>query len=255
MSAISPSTESQSTFHDGRCGLVDRVRRATGTSFYVCTLNLDHIVHLQRMTTFARLIAVRGLSLRTGSRSWCSVDCAGRDCNGRPARTDRTRLRGSGRNGLPIFLLGAQRATLDDDRPAPARTFPGISRSPAASRRAGALIPIRLKPMRRSSGIRASGARLCFLALGSPSRSVRLPLRSIASTEPACCASALRWISSPARRSARRSSRGATASNGCGGMTARAAAAGSTLRALHGRRFRVPLTNTFRKSSTRVWEH
>ncbi|HLZ01627.1 MAG TPA: WecB/TagA/CpsF family glycosyltransferase [Bradyrhizobium sp.] len=139
-----------------------------GDNFSVCTLNLDHVVQLQRRSDFraayrrARFvtadgfpIVVLGRLLGTQIRRTTGADLVEPVCQ--QARD----------KGLPIYLLGSSNVTL-------AATARRLSERFRGLRIAGFHAPgPNFDPHSEEAdlaieGIRASGAKLCFVALGAP---------------------------------------------------------------------------------------
>ncbi|MCX7319485.1 MAG: WecB/TagA/CpsF family glycosyltransferase [Hyphomicrobiales bacterium] len=143
-----------------------------GESFSVCTLNLDHVVQLQQKPDFraayrrARFVTADGFPIVVLSRLL-----------GVPiARTTGADLveplcEAAGAKGLPIFLFGSDDATLESSAAELMRRYPGLEV-------AGTFAPGRnfdaysAEADEAIARIRASGAKLCFLALGAPKQEV-----------------------------------------------------------------------------------
>jgi exopolysaccharide biosynthesis WecB/TagA/CpsF family protein len=139
-----------------------------GDNFSVCTLNLDHVVQLQQKPDFraayrrARFVTADGFPIVVLSRLL-----------GTPiTRTTGADLveplcEAAGVKGLPIFLLGSNDETLDRASHELRRRYQGLQV-------AGTFAPGRNFEAFSAEAdlaiekIRASGARLCFLALGAP---------------------------------------------------------------------------------------
>jgi len=139
-----------------------------GENFSVCTLNLDHVVKLQQRSDFraayhrAKFVTADGFPIVMLSRLLGT----------RIERTTGADLveplcREAGKKGLPIFLLGSDDHTLATTARRLAKRFKGLkvagyyapgSNFDPGSREADIAI----------GNIRASGARLCFIALGAP---------------------------------------------------------------------------------------
>jgi N-acetylglucosaminyldiphosphoundecaprenol N-acetyl-beta-D-mannosaminyltransferase len=139
-----------------------------GDNFSVCTLNLDHVVHLQQRPDFraayrrARFVTADGFPIVVLSRLL-----------GLPmSRTTGADLveplcREAGKRGLPIFLMGSNKHTLAETAKRLSERYQGLeiagtfSPGPnfeAHSKEADFAI----------DSIRASGAKLCFVALSAP---------------------------------------------------------------------------------------
>jgi N-acetylglucosaminyldiphosphoundecaprenol N-acetyl-beta-D-mannosaminyltransferase len=139
-----------------------------GDNFSVCTLNLDHVVQLQQRADFraayrrARFVTADGFPIVM--LSWL--------LGTRIERTTGADLvepvcREAGRKGLPVFLLGSNESTLATTARRLSERFRGL-------RVAGHFAPgSNFDPYSSEAdfaidSIRASGARLCFVALGAP---------------------------------------------------------------------------------------
>jgi len=143
-----------------------------GDSFSVCTLNLDHVVQLQHREDFrsayrrARFVTADGFPIVILSH-----------LVGAPIeRTTGADLveplcEEAGKNGLSIFLLGSNDATLATTARRLAERFHGL-------KVAGYFAPgPKFDPYSEEADlaierIRASGANLCFVALGAPRQEV-----------------------------------------------------------------------------------
>jgi N-acetylglucosaminyldiphosphoundecaprenol N-acetyl-beta-D-mannosaminyltransferase len=143
-----------------------------GDNFSVCTLNLDHIVQLEQRSDFraayrrARFVTADGFPIVVLSRLM-----------GAPIkRTTGADLvepicREAQRKGLPIFMLGSNERTLSTTAKRLGERFRGLQI-------AGYYAPARnFDPYSSEAdfavdSIRASGAKLCFVALGAPRQEV-----------------------------------------------------------------------------------
>jgi N-acetylglucosaminyldiphosphoundecaprenol N-acetyl-beta-D-mannosaminyltransferase len=143
-----------------------------GDSFSVCTLNLDHVVQLQRQPDFraayrrARFVTADGFPIVVLSRLL-----------GTPiSRTTGADLvepvcEEAGKKHLPIFLLGSNDRTLAIAARRLSERFrglevagyyaPGANFDPYSREADGAI-----------ESIRSSGAKICFVALGAPRQEV-----------------------------------------------------------------------------------
>ena len=187
-------------------------------SFHVCTLNLDHVRHLNANGDFresyrrARFVTADGFPIVV---------------LGRLARAPIQRTTGAdliepvceaaARNDLPIFLLGSDPPTLAECEKRLCARYEGL-------KVAGSFSPGRGFEANSAEAdesierVRASGAKLCFLARSARrSRRCSPPAASTACPASASCALGLRSISSPASRNAHPALRNATASSGSGG--------------------------------------
>jgi exopolysaccharide biosynthesis WecB/TagA/CpsF family protein len=139
-----------------------------GDNFSVCTLNLDHVVQLQQRSDFraayrrARFVTADGFPIVVLSRLLGT----------RVTRTTGADLvepvcREAQKKGLPIFMLGSNDRTLSITAKRLSKRFrglevagyyaPGQNFDPYSSEADFAI-----------DSIRASGAKLCFVALGAP---------------------------------------------------------------------------------------
>jgi exopolysaccharide biosynthesis WecB/TagA/CpsF family protein len=139
-----------------------------GENFSVCTLNLDHVVQLQRRSDFraayrrARFVTADGFPIVVLSRLMGTpiTRTTGADLVEPVCREAR-------KNGLPIYMLGSNDRTL-------AITARRLSKRYQGLEVAGYYAPgANFDPYSREAdfavdSIRASGAKLCFVALGAP---------------------------------------------------------------------------------------
>jgi N-acetylglucosaminyldiphosphoundecaprenol N-acetyl-beta-D-mannosaminyltransferase len=143
-----------------------------GDNFSVCTLNLDHTVQLQQRPDFraayrrARFVTADGFP----------IVVLGRLMGARIERTTGADLvepicREAERRSLPVFLMGSNERTL-------AITAKRLSEKYRRIKIAGTYAPGRnFDPYSSEAdyaidSIRASGAKLCFVALGAPRQEV-----------------------------------------------------------------------------------
>jgi N-acetylglucosaminyldiphosphoundecaprenol N-acetyl-beta-D-mannosaminyltransferase len=139
-----------------------------GDNFSVCTLNLDHVVQMQQRSDFraayrrARFVTADGFPIVVLSRLL-----------GNPIR----RTTGADlvepvcaqaqRRGLPVFMLGSNDRTLSIAATRLSQRFPGLEVAgyfaPGAN-----FDPYSDEADLAIDRIRASGAKLCFVALGAP---------------------------------------------------------------------------------------
>jgi exopolysaccharide biosynthesis WecB/TagA/CpsF family protein len=144
----------------------------SGDNFSVCTLNLDHVVQLQERADFraayrrARFVTADGFPIvmlshliGTPIKRTTGADLVEPLC--REAR----------RRGLPVFMMGSNAQTLSLTAQRLAERFRGL-------RIAGTYAPgMNFDPYSSEADlaidrIRASGAKLCFVALGAPRQEV-----------------------------------------------------------------------------------
>jgi exopolysaccharide biosynthesis WecB/TagA/CpsF family protein len=143
-----------------------------GDNFSVCTLNLDHVVQLQQRSDFraayrrARLVTADGFPIVVLSRLL-----------GTPiSRTTGADLvdpvcREAQRKGIPVFMLGSNDHTLSLTASRLCERFRGleIAGTHAPGRN---FDPYSSEADLAIDRIRASGAKLCFVALGAPRQEV-----------------------------------------------------------------------------------
>lgn len=143
-----------------------------GQTFSVYTLNLDHVVHLNSHDDFreayrrARFVSADGFPIVV---------------LGRLAKAPIRRTTGAdmvepvceeaSRRGLPIFLLGSDPETLNVSARRLTEQFDGLQIAGMHSPGRG-FDPYSAEADDAIERVRASGARLCFLALGSPRQEI-----------------------------------------------------------------------------------
>jgi exopolysaccharide biosynthesis WecB/TagA/CpsF family protein len=139
-----------------------------GETFSVCTLNLDHVDQLQRSPDFlaayrrARFVTADGFPIVVLSRLLGT----------RITRTTGADLvdpicREAANTGLSVFLLGSNETTLATASERLCEKYPGldiVGRMPPGAN----FDPYSAEADEAISRIRASGAKLCFVALGAP---------------------------------------------------------------------------------------
>jgi exopolysaccharide biosynthesis WecB/TagA/CpsF family protein len=155
-----------SSLNEAVSSIVDAVEH--GENFSVCTLNLDHVVQLQQKPDFraayrrARFVTADGFPivvlshlLGTPITRTTGADLVAPLCEA------------AGKRGLPIFLFGSDTPTLEKTATELRRRYEGLQI-------AGTFAPGRgfdaysTEADAAIAQIRASGAKLCFLALGAP---------------------------------------------------------------------------------------
>ena len=141
-------------------------------SFSVCTLNLDHVVHLNAHDDFrdayrrARFVTADGFPIVVLSRL---AKAPIRRTTG--ADMIEPVCKEASRRGLPVFFLGSNPATLAETERRLRERYPGLEI-------AGRFSPgQRFDPYSSEADeaiekLRVSGAPLCFLALGSPKQEI-----------------------------------------------------------------------------------
>ncbi|WOH49988.1 WecB/TagA/CpsF family glycosyltransferase [Bradyrhizobium sp. sBnM-33] len=139
-----------------------------GDNFSVCTLNLDHVVQLQHHANFraayrrARFVTADGFPIVVLSRLM-------------GVRIERTTgadlvepvCAEARKKGLPVFLLGANDLTLKLTARRLSERFKGLQIAGCFAPGPG-FDPYSSEADAAIERIRASGARLCFVALGAP---------------------------------------------------------------------------------------
>jgi exopolysaccharide biosynthesis WecB/TagA/CpsF family protein len=141
-------------------------------SFHVCTLNLDHVSHLSANGDFresyrrARFVSADGFPIvvlgrlvRAPIRRTTGADLIEPVCEA------------AARNDLSIFLLGSDPSTLAKCEARLCERYPGLKVAGSFSPGRG-FDPHSAEADDAIERVRASGARLCFLALGSPKQEV-----------------------------------------------------------------------------------
>lgn len=139
-----------------------------GDNFSVCTLNLDHVVQLQRRPDFraayrrARFVTADGFPIVVLSRLLGTPikRTTGADLVEPVCQEAR-------KKGLPIFLLGSNDRTLSITAKRLSERYQGLEvagfYAPGAN-----FDPYSGEADSAIASIRASGAKLCFVALGAP---------------------------------------------------------------------------------------
>ncbi|MAN56430.1 MAG: WecB/TagA/CpsF family glycosyltransferase [Paracoccus sp. (in: a-proteobacteria)] len=139
-----------------------------GEGFALATLNLDHLVKLRSDPQFRQAYAEQDLVCADGNPVVWLSRCAGRPVTLVPGSDIVIPLaRLAAAEDAPIALVGSTMAALDAAAESLSRAAPGIT---IAARIAP---PMGFDPASPSAGrlleeVQASGARLCFLALGAP---------------------------------------------------------------------------------------
>ena len=139
-----------------------------GDNFSVCTLNLDHVVQLRQHANFraayrrARFVTADGFPIVVLSRLMGT----------RIERTTGADLvepvcAEARKKGLPVFLLGANDLTLHETARRLSERFRGLQIAGCLAPGPG-FDPYSSEADAAIESIRASGARLCFVALGAP---------------------------------------------------------------------------------------
>jgi N-acetylglucosaminyldiphosphoundecaprenol N-acetyl-beta-D-mannosaminyltransferase len=182
--------------------IVAAARQNDSESFSVCTLNLDHVVQLRTREDFgaayrrARFVTADGFPIALLAH-----------CLGAPIRRTtgadlvEPLCEEAARSGLPIFLFGSDTATLSTSAARLSRRFPGLKivgyEAPGRN-----FDPYSGEADAAIERIRASGARLCFLALGAPRQEIFAArcLDHLRGTGLLCIGAALDFIAGSQRR-------------------------------------------------------
>ena len=146
--------------------LIDLCRRSQG--FTLFTLNLDHLVKRRRDPRFKEAYDRATLVTADG---WPIAAMARRQA-GRVDRVTGADLvdplcRAAAENGVPIFLFGSTPGSLEGAAQALKLRFPALDIRGMEAPAMG-FDPTSDKAMDMARKIEASGARLCFVALGAP---------------------------------------------------------------------------------------
>lgn len=143
-----------------------------GSGFSVATLNLDHIVKMRRSPEFAAAYADHSHVVADGNPIVWLSRLAGRHIELVPGSELIEPLAAlAARLDVPIAMLGATQDTLDAAATALEAAHPGLR---VAARIAP---PFGFDPTSAAADacldeIKASGARICFLALGAPKQEI-----------------------------------------------------------------------------------
>lgn len=147
-------------------------RLANGRGFALATLNLDHVVKLRRDAAFRTAYLRHDLITADGNPIVWLSRLAGRNVSLTPGSELVEPVTGiAARRGVPVALFGATEAVLDGAAAHLERTFPKLQ---IVSRVAP---PMGFDPADAAADaaigqLQASGARLCFLALGAPKQEI-----------------------------------------------------------------------------------
>ncbi len=183
--------------------MMDLCRRGEG--FTLFTLNLDHLVKRHRDLAFRAAYARATLVSADG---W-PVAAAARRCGARIERVTGADMilpvcEAAAREGVPIYLFGSSPASLQ------AAVAALLARFPALDIRGAEAPPMGFDPTSAAAHdmaerIAASGARLCFVALGAPKQ--ELFSDAMTAKFPGigflCIGAALDFVSGHARRAPR----------------------------------------------------
>jgi exopolysaccharide biosynthesis WecB/TagA/CpsF family protein len=174
----------------------------SGDSFSVCTLNLDHVAQLQRRPDFraayrrARFVTADGFPIVALGR------LAGTPIR-RTTGADLVRplCARAGQEGLPVFLLGSSALTLHRAARRLAARFDGL-RIVGCHAPGNRFDPHSGEADEAIARIRASGAKLCFVALGAPRQEIFAArcLDELSGTGLLCVGAALDFIANTQSR-------------------------------------------------------
>lgn len=157
-----------------RPGLMAEVARrfAGGEGFALATLNLDHLVKLGRSEPFRRAYAAQDFITADGRPVVWLSRLAGRPVGLAPgSELIEPLCRIAAARGVPVALLGATEATLAAAGAVLAARIPGL-RIVASIAPPFGLDPEGAAADAQIAAVAASGARLCFLALGAPRQEI-----------------------------------------------------------------------------------
>lgn len=153
-----------------RAALLAEIERllVAGQGFALATLNLDHLVKLRRLAAFRVAYAAQTHVVADGNPVVWLQRLAGRPVELVPGSELIDPLAAlAARLGVPVALLGATSETLDRAADRLLNACPGLSIVARLAQPQGfdATGPAGEAALR---AVKASGARLCFLALGAP---------------------------------------------------------------------------------------
>ena len=140
--------------------------------FSVATLNLDHVVKIRENVDFLRAYRRHTHITADGNPIVWLSRLAGQDVRLVPGSELIEPLAEiAAQTGTPVAFLGATQTSLDQAAAALEQRFPGLQ---VVARIAP---PMGFDPLSEEAGaqiaaLRASGARLCFLALGAPKQEI-----------------------------------------------------------------------------------
>jgi exopolysaccharide biosynthesis WecB/TagA/CpsF family protein len=157
-----------------RTSLLEEIeaRMAAGEGFTVATLNLDHVVKLRRDPAFRRAYARHTHVVADGNPIVWLGRLAGQRVELAPGSELVDPVAAfAARLGAPVALLGSTEAVLDRAATELSRRHPGLH---IVARIAPAMgfDPAGATGDTALAELEASGARLCFLALGAPKQEV-----------------------------------------------------------------------------------
>jgi N-acetylglucosaminyldiphosphoundecaprenol N-acetyl-beta-D-mannosaminyltransferase len=147
-------------------------RLAAGRGFSLATLNLDHLVKFDRDPAFRRAYAAQTHVTADGNPVVWLCRLAGQDVSLIPGSELVEPIAGmAARQGVAVALVGSTEASLSGAAAALGARYPGLE---IAARLAP---PMGFDPEGPDAddiiaALRASGARVCFLALGAPKQEI-----------------------------------------------------------------------------------
>jgi len=157
-----------------RADLLARVRQrlAAGESFTIATLNLDHLVKLRRSAAFQRAYAAQDFVVADGNPVVWLGRLAGTRLELMPGSDLVLPLAGAAaQSGRGVALLGATPETLERAAAALQAQVPGLEVAACLAPPYG-LDPEGPAAAGYLDAVAASGAGLCFLALGAPKQEI-----------------------------------------------------------------------------------
>lgn len=209
-----------------RAGLLASIegRLVAGEGFALATVNLDHLVKLRRDPRFHEAYLAQSHVVADGNPVVWLSRLAGRRVELIPGSELVLPLAGlAARHDVPVALLGATEAALERAAEGLRAVHPGL-RIVARIAPPMGFDPEGETGTEALAALAASGARLCFLALGAPKQE-RLAARGLRDCPGGGSSRSARgWISSPEPSGGRRSGCSAWRWNGPGGWPATPAA-------------------------------
>lgn len=143
-----------------------------GKSFYICTLNLDHLVKLETDLEFRRIYAAADIVTADG---FPIVYLARREGVALERTTGSDLVdplsAAAAAHGIPVFFVGTTEKTLDACIGFLRAQWPGLNVVGAIAPPFG-FDPVGPAAREISQQIAQSGARLCFVGLGSPKQEI-----------------------------------------------------------------------------------
>jgi N-acetylglucosaminyldiphosphoundecaprenol N-acetyl-beta-D-mannosaminyltransferase len=147
-------------------------RLAAGQGFSLATLNLDHLVKIGRDPAFRSAYAAQTHVTADGNPVVWLCRLAGQDVSLIPgSELVEPVVAMAARRGFPVAMLGSTEASLDGAAEALMARCPGL-KVPARIAPAMGFDPEGEAATAAIETLKASGARLCFLALGAPKQEI-----------------------------------------------------------------------------------